>query len=54
VCAEARAKLEAGDVDSCGAPAELRRRSEEKLRGGEAFDNCMFRRKADIATASDG
>jgi len=26
-------------VDSCGAPAEMRRRSEEKLRGGEALDN---------------
>jgi len=26
-------------VDSCGAPAEMRRRSEEELRGGEAFDN---------------
>ena len=39
VRAEARARFEAGDVDSCGAPAEMRRRSEEKLRGGEAFDN---------------
>jgi len=39
VRAEARAKFEAGDVDSCGAPAEMRRRSEEELRGGEAFDN---------------
>jgi len=26
-------------VDSCGAPAEMRRGSEEKLRGGEALDN---------------
>ena len=26
-------------MDSCGGPAEMRRRSEEKLRGGEAFDN---------------
>jgi len=26
-------------VDSCGAPAEMRRRSEEELRGGEALDN---------------
>jgi len=26
-------------VDSWGAPAEMRRRSEEELRGGEAFDN---------------
>ena len=26
-------------MDSCGAPAEMRRRSEEKLRGGEALDN---------------
>ena len=25
-------------MDSCGAPAEMRRRSEEKLRGGELFD----------------
>jgi hypothetical protein len=39
VRAEAREKFEAGDVDSCGAPAERRRRSEEELRGGEAFDN---------------
>ena len=39
VRAEARARFEAGDVDSCGAPAEMRRRSEEKLRGGEALDN---------------
>ena len=37
--AEARARFEAGDVDSWGAPAEMRRRSEEKLRGGEALDN---------------
>ena len=34
VRAEARARFEAGDVDSCGASAEMRRRSEEKLRGG--------------------
>ena len=26
-------------MDSCGAPAERRRRSEEELRGGEALDN---------------
>ena len=39
VRAEARARLEAGDVDSCGAAAEMRRRSEEELRGGEALDN---------------
>ena len=26
-------------MDSCGAPAEMRRSSEEKLRGGEALDN---------------
>ena len=26
-------------MDSWGAPAEMRRRSEEELRGGEAFDN---------------
>jgi len=26
-------------VDSCGAPAEMRRGSEEELRGGEALDN---------------
>ena len=26
-------------MDSCGAPAEKRRRSEEELRGGEALDN---------------
>jgi hypothetical protein len=39
VRAEARARFEAGDVDSCGASAEMRRRSEEKLRGGEALDN---------------
>ncbi len=26
-------------MDSCGAPAEMRRRSEEELRGGEALDN---------------
>jgi hypothetical protein len=39
VRAEARAIFEAGDVDSCGAPAERRRRSEEELRGGEALDN---------------
>ncbi len=37
--AEARVRFEAGDVDSCGAAAEMRRRSEEELRGGEAFDN---------------
>ena len=37
--AEARARFEAGDVDSCGAPAEKRRRSGEELRGGEALDN---------------
>ena len=39
VRAEARARFEAGDVDSWGAPAEMRRRSEEELRGGEALDN---------------
>jgi hypothetical protein len=39
VRAEARAKLEAGDVDSSGAPAERRRRSEEELGSGEALDN---------------
>jgi hypothetical protein len=39
VRAEARARFEAEDVDSCGAPAEMRRRSEEKLGGGEALDN---------------
>ncbi len=39
VRAEARARFGAGDVDSCGAPAERRRGSEEKLRGGEALDN---------------
>jgi hypothetical protein len=32
-------EIRAGGVDSCSAPAELRWRSEEKLRGGEAFDN---------------
>ena len=37
--AEARARFEAGDVDSCGAPAERRRRSEEELRGGEPLDH---------------
>ena len=37
--AEAGARFEAGDVDSRGAPAEMRRRSEEELRGGEALDN---------------
>ena len=37
--AEARARFEAGDVDSSGAPAEMRRGSEEKLRGGEALDD---------------
>ena len=26
-------------MDSCGASAEMRRRSEEKLHGGEALDN---------------
>ena len=26
-------------MDSCGAPAEMRRGSEEELRGGEALDN---------------
>ena len=26
-------------MDSCGGPAERRRRSEEELRGGEALDN---------------
>ena len=39
VLAEARARFEAGDADSCGAPAERRRGSEEELRGGEALDN---------------
>src|SRR5216684_5796835 len=39
VRAEARARFEAGDVESCGAPAEMRRRSEEELGGGEALDN---------------
>jgi hypothetical protein len=33
------ARFEAGDVDSCSAPAEMRRRSEEELRGGETLDN---------------
>ena len=37
--AEARARFEAGDVDSCGVPAKIRRRSEEKLHDGEALDN---------------
>jgi hypothetical protein len=39
VRAEARARFEAGDVDSWGALAEMRRGTEEKLRGGEALDN---------------
>jgi hypothetical protein len=39
VRAEARARFEAGDVDSWGAPAEMGRGSEEKLRGGEVLDN---------------
>jgi hypothetical protein len=39
VRAEAGARFEAGDVDSCGASAERRRRSEEKLGGEEALDN---------------
>ena len=37
--AEARGRSEAGDMDSCGVPAEMRRRSEEKLRGEETLDN---------------
>ena len=36
--AGAGARFEAGDVDSCSAPAEMRRRSEEELRGGETLD----------------
>jgi hypothetical protein len=36
VRAEARERFEAGDVDSCCAPAGIRRRSEKELRGGEA------------------
>jgi len=39
VRAEARERFEAGDMDSCGASAEMGRRSEEKSRGGEALDN---------------
>ena len=39
VRADARARLDVGVVDSCGAPAEMRRGSEEQLRGGEAFDH---------------
>ena len=37
--AEARARFEAGDVDSSGVPDEMRRRSEEELGGGESLDN---------------
>jgi hypothetical protein len=36
---EARARFEAGDVDSWGTPVEMRRRSQEKLCGREALDN---------------
>jgi len=39
VRAEAGARFEAGNVDSSGAPAEMRWRSEEELGGGEALDN---------------
>ena len=39
VHAEAGARFEAGDVDSCSAPAEMRGRSEEELGGGETLDN---------------
>ena len=39
VRAEAGARFEAGDVDSSGAPDEMRRRSEEELGGGEVLDN---------------
>ena len=39
VRAEARVRFEAGDVDSSGAPDEMRRRSQEELGGGEALDN---------------
>src|SRR5689334_1091456 len=38
VRSEAGARFEVGDVDSCVAPAEMRRRSKEELRGGEALD----------------
>lgn len=37
--AEARERFETGNVDSCCAAAEMRRRSEEELRGREALDN---------------
>ena len=39
VDAQARGRFEAEDVDSCCAPAGMRRRSEEELRGGEALDD---------------
>ena len=37
--AGARGRFEAGDVDSCCAPAGMGRRSEEELRGGKPLDN---------------
>jgi len=40
-------------VDSWGAPAEMRRRSEEELRGGERSTTCMVPPQEDIATASE-
>ena len=39
MCAEARERFEAGDVDSRCAPGEIRWRSEEKLRSGEELHN---------------
>ena len=38
VRAGAGARFEAWDVDSCSAPAEMRRRSQEELGGGETLD----------------
>ena len=51
--AEARARFEAGDVDSWGAPAEMRRRSEEKLGGGEALDKLHGSSSSAPHTSSD-
>jgi hypothetical protein len=41
VRAAAGARFEAGDVDSRGAPAELRRRSEEELGGIDGGDIAL-------------
>jgi hypothetical protein len=41
VRAEAGARFEAGDVDSSGAPDEMRRRSEEELGGIDGGDIAL-------------